>query len=90
VPKFGQKEDDKPLALAESCVSCLFFILFLFVENQHSLIAFLYLITARGKQPHAHFAGQPGHLRICAARYPEHDPEKWIPVFRKDHAQIKR
>jgi hypothetical protein len=19
----------------------------------------------------------------------EHDPEKWIPVFRKDHAQIK-
>jgi hypothetical protein len=20
----------------------------------------------------------------------EHDPEKWIPVFRKDHAQTKR
>jgi hypothetical protein len=20
---------------------------------------------------------------------PEHDPEKWVPVFRKDHAQIK-
>jgi hypothetical protein len=19
----------------------------------------------------------------------EHDPEKWVPVFRKDHAQIK-
>jgi hypothetical protein len=21
---------------------------------------------------------------------PEHDPEKWVPVFRKDHAQTKR
>jgi hypothetical protein len=21
---------------------------------------------------------------------PEHDPEKWIPVFRKDHAQTKK
>jgi hypothetical protein len=20
----------------------------------------------------------------------KHDPEKWVPVFRKDHAQIKR
>jgi hypothetical protein len=20
----------------------------------------------------------------------EHDPEKWVPVFRKDHAQSKR
>jgi hypothetical protein len=20
----------------------------------------------------------------------EHDPEKWVPVFRKDHAQIKK
>jgi hypothetical protein len=20
----------------------------------------------------------------------EHDPEKWVPVFRKDHAQTKR
>jgi hypothetical protein len=49
VPELGQKEDHKQLALAESCVSCLFFILFLFVENQHSLIGFLYLITARGK-----------------------------------------
>jgi hypothetical protein len=25
-----------------------------------------------------------------ALRTVEHDPEKWIPVFRKDHAQIKR
>jgi hypothetical protein len=24
-----------------------------------------------------------------ALRTVEHDPEKWIPVFRKDHAQIK-
>jgi hypothetical protein len=21
---------------------------------------------------------------------PEHDPEKWVPVFRKDHAQNKK
>jgi hypothetical protein len=49
VPELGQKEDDKQLALAESCVSFLFFILFLFVESQHSLIAFLHLITACGK-----------------------------------------
>jgi hypothetical protein len=27
-------------------------------------------------------AGKRGHL--------EHDPEKWTPVFRKDHAQTKR
>jgi hypothetical protein len=30
-------------------------------------------------------------LRTSANRnLPEHDPEKWIPVFRKDHAQTKR
>jgi len=28
-------------------------------------------------------ATRGGHSRL------EHDPEKWIPVFRKDHAQIK-
>jgi hypothetical protein len=25
-----------------------------------------------------------------AARFLEHHPEKWVPVFRKDHAQTKR
>jgi hypothetical protein len=25
-----------------------------------------------------------------AADHLEHDPEKWVPVFRKDHAQTKR
>jgi hypothetical protein len=29
---------------------------------------------------------RPGKLR---ATHLEHDPEKWKPVFRKDHAQIK-
>jgi hypothetical protein len=35
-------------------------------------------------------------LQICDSRRPirayniEHDPEKWIPVFRKDHAQTTR
>jgi hypothetical protein len=28
-------------------------------------------------------------LRLGLRIQPEHDPEKWIPVFRKDHAQIK-
>src|SRR5208282_2490307 len=34
------------------------------------------------------------HRKTCAWRrsasflFVEHDPEKWIPVFRKDHAQI--
>jgi hypothetical protein len=28
---------------------------------------------------------------LAAARFRlEHDPEKWLPVFRKDHAQTKR
>jgi hypothetical protein len=27
--------------------------------------------------------------RLRAGRVLEHDPEKWVPVFRKDHAQIK-
>jgi len=26
----------------------------------------------------------------CAISWLEHDPEKWKPVFRKDHAQIKK
>jgi hypothetical protein len=44
--------------------------------------------------------GQAGKTRSCGQAkgvvlvggllYPlEHDPEKWVPVFRKDHAQIK-
>jgi hypothetical protein len=28
-------------------------------------------------------------LRLDLRIQLEHDPEKWIPVFRKDHAQIK-
>ena len=27
---------------------------------------------------------------LSSARILEHDPEKWKPVFRKDHAQTKR
>jgi hypothetical protein len=32
-------------------------------------------------------------MRLPAFRFllfAEHDPEKWLPVFRKDHAQTKR
>jgi hypothetical protein len=28
-------------------------------------------------------------VQSAAAFGPEHDPEKWAPVFRKDHAQTK-
>jgi hypothetical protein len=27
--------------------------------------------------------------RVCVVGSLEHDPEKWIPVFRKDHAPPK-
>jgi hypothetical protein len=27
---------------------------------------------------------------VCWSRSLEHDPEKWAPVFGKDHAQTKR
>jgi hypothetical protein len=37
---------------------------------------------------------EPGITRIFSvdmiSNRPEHDPEKWKPVFRKDHAQTKR
>jgi hypothetical protein len=33
--------------------------------------------------------GQSGFSRSCHARRLEHDPEKWEPVFGKDHAQTK-
>ena len=34
-------------------------------------------------------ATRPGSpIEPCATKL-EHDPEKWTPVFRKDHAQIK-
>jgi hypothetical protein len=32
---------------------------------------------------------QETHDRDVARASPEHDPEKWIPVFGKDHAQTK-
>jgi len=32
--------------------------------------------------------GQEGECKTAALL--EHDPEKWAPVFRKDHAQAKR
>jgi hypothetical protein len=33
---------------------------------------------------------EPDHrLRTARPKAPEHDPEKWKPVFRKDHAQTK-
>jgi hypothetical protein len=41
-----------------------------------SVGGFLHLIPARKQQEE-----KPARL--------EHDPEKWVPVFRKDHAQIK-
>jgi hypothetical protein len=28
-------------------------------------------------------------MRAVAIRAPEHDPEKWVPVLGKDHAQTK-
>jgi argininosuccinate synthase len=33
-----------------------------------------------------------GFIKLNALRLRtlEHDPEKWVPVFRKDHAQTKR
>jgi hypothetical protein len=30
-----------------------------------------------------------GDSSYVLSRFPEHDPEKWKPVFRKDHAQSK-
>jgi hypothetical protein len=36
-------------------------------------------------------ANKPTKRRINpSCRFLEHDPEKWAPVFRKDHAQTKR
>jgi hypothetical protein len=34
-----------------------------------------------GKHP-----GPAARIKTCAIGALEHDPEKWIPVFRKDHA----
>jgi hypothetical protein len=30
------------------------------------------------------------YYRLLRFRALQHDPEKWVPVFRKDHAQTKR
>ena len=32
---------------------------------------------------------QARRFRVCEDRGVEHDPEKWMPVFRKDHAQLR-
>jgi len=43
--------------------------------------------------PIAHLASPAVHEAGCrrlAVFCPERDPEKWVPVFRKDHAQTKR
>jgi hypothetical protein len=37
--------------------------------------------------PRAHRPDFSGPVRFC---FLEHDPEKWIPVLRKDHAQTMR
>jgi hypothetical protein len=58
-------------------------------------------IDAAAAEFSAPFSGDAG--RICpdawrvlgesrphaSKKCPEHDPEKWVPVFRKDHAQTK-
>jgi hypothetical protein len=36
-----------------------------------------------------HSPSSEGECRVSATSL-EHDPEKWKPVFRKDHAQTKR
>jgi hypothetical protein len=33
---------------------------------------------------------EPRFASIEMGKTLEHDPEKWVPVFRKDHAQTKR
>jgi hypothetical protein len=35
-------------------------------------------------------AGAAKSQAVAYSRVLEHDPEKWLPVFRKDHAQTKR
>src|SRR4029450_2829821 len=53
-----------------------------------------------GGGPHADGGGEPGARGVAGrgnraaqatavAPRVEHDPEKWVPVFRKEHAQIK-
>src|ERR1700731_4100536 len=46
-----------------------------------------------GMFPKRRWLARLGHLSKCSLprdRDLEHDPEKWAPVFRKDHAQTKR
>jgi hypothetical protein len=50
-------------------------------ENHASLIIFRW-------RPAKGYMRTAGRRRRRAA-VPEHDPEKWKPVFRKDHAQTK-
>src|SRR6476659_3838402 len=44
-----------------------------------------------GSERFARESNRPVDTRKSAGRTAqEHDPEKWVPVFRKDHAQIKQ
>ena len=53
-------------------------------------------VVAALKQELSHFARPEGVIMqssswlVTAQKPLEHDPEKWVPVFRKDHAQTKR
>jgi hypothetical protein len=57
------------------------------------------MASHRSRENHASliiFRRRPakGYMRTAGRRrrrpaVPEHDPEKWKPVFRKDHAQTK-
>jgi hypothetical protein len=50
-------------------------------------MAGIFLTVDQGRLPRRQ-ASVEGMMAVCAAL--EHDPEKWAPVFRKDHAQTKR
>jgi hypothetical protein len=41
-------------------------------------------------RPGKHPGGDRDHVKLMRGARLEHDPEKWEPVFRKDHAQTRR
>jgi len=47
-------------------------------------------IGIKTNQPWRNEDATPGCRWLAATRTLEHDPEKWVPVFRKDHPQTKR
>jgi hypothetical protein len=59
------------------------------IDGPWSLTRFAEFIIGRRVAPTRWPTGEVGVFRLALIR-PGHDPEKWIPVFRKDHAWSRR